>query len=173
MEITGMFLASSHVDCVSNSRSLPKPTNPQRNKNGWNRTFAIMYRPWLPSETAAWARYDASPSTIFSETAFNQTWTSIAVLYNPSMPLHRDMNMIGYAKVESGSKMTTDKQGHCWRRKAVRSCYVERGLTCMTKPFRSMLGNITCLKSIAEICGLLPHIRLKRTNMLMNLTSRN
>ena len=35
-------------------------------------------------------------------------------------------------KVESGSKMTTDKQRHCWRRKAVRSCYVERGLTCMT-----------------------------------------
>ena len=28
----------------------------------------------------------------------NQTWTSIAVLYNPSMPLHRDiLNMIGHA----------------------------------------------------------------------------
>ena len=30
----------------------------------------------------------ASPSTIFPERRFpNQTWTSIAVLYNPSMPL--------------------------------------------------------------------------------------
>ena len=114
----------------------------------------------------------------------NQTWTSIAVLYNPSMPLHRDiLNMTGHANhaITLGNFMegrvwiedTTDKQRRCWRRKAVRSCYVERGLTCMTKPFRSMLGNITCLKSIAEICGLLPHIRLKRTNMLMNLTSRN
>ena len=28
----------------------------------------------------------------------SQTWTSIAVLYNPSMPLHRDiLNMIGHA----------------------------------------------------------------------------
>ena len=105
------------------------------------------------------------------------------MLYNPSMPLHRDvLNMIGHANhaitlgnfmVESGSKMKTDKQRHCWKRKAVRSCYAERGLTCMTSPFRSMLGNITCLRSIAERCGLLPHIRLKHTNMLMNLTSLN
>ena len=35
-----------------------------------------------------------------------------------------------------------------------------------------MKTNITCLKSIAETCGLLPHIHLKHTNMLMNLTSR-
>ena len=28
----------------------------------------------------------------------SKTWTSIAVLYNPSMPLHRDiLNMIGHA----------------------------------------------------------------------------
>ena len=33
--------------------------------------------------------------------------------------------------------MKTDKQRHCWKRKAVRSCYAERGLTCMTSPFRS------------------------------------
>ena len=36
------------------------------------------------------------------------------------------------------------------------------------KPFRSMLGNITCLRSIAETCGLLPHIRLKHTNISNN-----
>ena len=32
----------------------------------------------------------------------SKTWTSIAVLYNPSMPLHRDiLNMIGHATTPS------------------------------------------------------------------------
>ena len=46
-------------------------------------------------------------------------------------------------KVESGSKTTTDKGiAGDEKKKAVRSCNVERGSTCMTKPFRSMLENI-------------------------------
>ena len=37
-------------------------------------------------------------SRMFRERFPSQTWTSIAVLYNPSMPLHRDiLNMIGHA----------------------------------------------------------------------------
>ena len=53
-------------------------------------------------------------------------------------------------KVESGSKMKKTSNGITGNEKTVRSCLVERGLTCMTSPFLSMLGNITCLKSIAE-----------------------
>ena len=34
-----------------------------------------------------------------------------------------------------------------------------------------MLGNIRCWKSIAETCGLLQHIRLKRSSMLLLRTS--
>ena len=34
-----------------------------------------------------------------------------------------------------------------------------------------MLGNIICWKSIAETCGLLQHIRLKRSSMLLLRTS--
>ena len=100
-----------------------------------------------------------------------QTWTSIAVLYNPSQttPLLWETSW----KVASGLKMKTDKQRHCCKQKAVKNCYAERGLTCMTRPFRSMHGNIICWKSIVEICGLLPHTRLKHTNRLTNLTSRN
>ena len=85
------------------------------------------------------------PSTFRREPFPNQTWTSIAALYNPSMPLHRDMlNVLEHAnhaitlgiswKVESGSKMKTDGQATALlKTKAVRSYNVERGLTCMDK----------------------------------------
>ena len=55
----------------------------------------------------------------------SKTWTSIAVLYNPSMPLHRDiLNMTGHANPavalgnflegdEFGLKMKTGKQRLC------------------------------------------------------------
>ena len=54
----------------------------------------------------------------------SKTWTSIAVLYNPSMPLHRDiLNMIGHAnhavalgnflEGRVGLKMKTGKQRPC------------------------------------------------------------
>ena len=90
-----------------------------------------------------------------------QTWTSIAVLYNPSMPLHRDiLNMIGHANhaitlgnFMEGRVWIEDENGQATAlletKKALRSCYAERGLTCMTSPFRSMLGNITCLRNSA------------------------
>ena len=48
---------------------------------------------------------------------------------------------------------------------------MERGPTCMMLQLRSMLGNIICWKSIAETCGLLQHIRLKRSSMLLRRTS--
>ena len=41
---------------------------------------------------------------------------------------------------------------------------MERESTCMMLQLRSMLGNIICWKSIAETCGLLQHIRLKRSS---------
>ena len=41
----------------------------------------------------------------------------------------------------------------------------------MMLQLRSMLGNIICWKSIAETCGLLQHIRLKRSSMLLRRTS--
>ena len=52
-----------------------------------------------------------------------------------------------------------------------RSCFMERGSTCMMLQLRSMLGNIICWKSIAETCGLLQHKRLKRSSMLLLRTS--
>eukprot|EP00439_Symbiodinium_sp_Y106_P058404 s4987_g8.t1 len=58
-----------------------------------------------------------------------QTWTSIAVLYNPSMPLHRRRRV--WLEDENG------QQRHCWKQKAVKNSCAERGLTCMTRPFRS------------------------------------
>ena len=48
---------------------------------------------------------------------------------------------------------------------------MERGSTCMMLQLRSMLGNVICWKSIAETCGLLQHIRLKRSGMLLRRTS--
>ena len=48
---------------------------------------------------------------------------------------------------------------------------MERGSTCMMLQLRSMLGNIICWKSIAETCGLLQHIHLKRSSMLLLRTS--
>ena len=105
----------------------------------------------------------------------SKTWTSIAVLYNPSMPLHRDiLNMIGHANhavalgnILEGRVWIEDENGQsndCARNKKMdRSCFMERGSTCMMLQLRSMLGNITCWKSIAETCGLLRHIRFKRS----------
>ena len=43
----------------------------------------------------------------------NQTWTSIAVLYNPSMPLHRDiLNMIGH--VNHAITLGNFMEGRVW-----------------------------------------------------------
>ena len=41
----------------------------------------------------------------------------------------------------------------------------------MMLQLRSMLGNIICWKRIAETCGLLQHIRLKRSSMQLLRTS--
>ena len=114
----------------------------------------------------------------------NQTWTSIAVLYNPSMPLHRDiLNLKGHANhaitlgnFMEGRVWVEDENGQATallETKSGQKLLRGTGLTCMTKPLHSMLGNITCWKSIVETCGLLPHTRLKHTDMLMNFTSRN
>ena len=94
----------------------------------------------------------------------NQTWTSIAVLYNPSMPLHRDiLNMIGHANhaitlgnFMEGRVWIEDENGQATallETKSGQKLLRGRGLTCMTKAFRSMLGNITCLKSPREHVG--------------------
>ena len=63
------------------------------------------------------------------------------------MPLNRDILNMDHAnhaitlsdfmEDRVGSKMQTDRQQHCWKRKAVRSCYAERGSTCMKNLFRS------------------------------------
>ena len=42
----------------------------------------------------------------------------------------------------------------------------------MMLQLRSMLGNIICWKSIAETCGLLQHIRFKRSSMLLLRTQQ-
>ena len=81
----------------------------------------------------------------------SKTWTSIAVLYNPSMPLHRD---ILFWKDEFGLKMKTGKHD-CARNK---------------KWIEAASWNVDRWKSIAE-CGLLQHIRLKRSSMLLRRTS--
>ena len=112
----------------------------------------------------------------------SKTWTSIAVLYNPSMPLHRDiLNMIGHANHAvalgnflEGRVWIEDENGQATtvlETKKDRSCFMVRGSTCMMLQLRSMLGNIICWKSIAETCGLLQHIRLKRSSMLLLRTS--
>ena len=112
----------------------------------------------------------------------SKTWTSIAVLYNPSMPLHRDiLNMIGHANHAvalgnflEGRVWIEDENGQATtvlETKMDRSCFMERGSTCMMLQLRSMLGNIICWKSIAETCELLQHKRLKRSSMLLLRTS--
>ena len=83
----------------------------------------------------------------------SKTWTSIAVLYNPSMPLHRDLlNMIGHANHAvalgnflEGRVWIEDENGQATtvlETKMDRSCFMERGSTCMMLQLRSMLGNI-------------------------------
>ena len=98
------------------------------------------------------------------------------------MPLHRDiLNMIGHANhaitlgnFMEGRVWIEDENGQAAALLETKSGQkLLRGTWVDTSPSRSMLGNITCLRSIAETCGLLPHIRLKHTNMLMNLTSLN
>ena len=101
----------------------------------------------------------------------SKTWTSIAVLYNPSMPLHRDiLNMIGHANhaVALGNFL----EGRVWiedeNGQATTVLETKNG---QMLQLRSMLGNIICWKSIAETCGLLQHTRLKRSSMLLLRTS--
>ena len=55
------------------------------------------------------------------------------------------------------------------RSKYIQQIQVRSATFCGT--LRSMLGNIICWKSIAETCGLLQHIRLKHTSMLLLATS--
>ena len=79
-----------------------------------------------------------------------QTWTSIAVLYNPSMSLHRDiLKMKGHANhaitlgnFMEGRVRVEDENGQATallETKNGQKCCAERELTCMTRLFRSIL----------------------------------
>ena len=77
------------------------------------------------------------------------------------------VNMIGHANHAvalgnflEGRVWIEDENGQATtvlETKMDRSCFMERGSTCMMLQLRSMLGNIVCKKSIAETCELLQH----------------
>ena len=112
----------------------------------------------------------------------SKTWTSIAVLYNPSMPLHRDiLNMIGHANHAvalgnflEGRVWIEDENGQATTvletkngQKLLHGTWIDMH----DAPVTFNARKYHMLESIAETCGLLQHIHLKRSSMLLLRTS--
>eukprot|EP00439_Symbiodinium_sp_Y106_P001077 s6684_g1.t1 len=111
-----------------------------------------------------------------------QTWTSIAILYNPSMPLHRDvLNMFGHAN--HGMTLGNFMEGRVWiedeNGQATALLETKSGQQVLRGTWVDMHDKSVSFnarkyhmleKHSRKTCGLLPHTRLKHTNMLMNLT---
>ena len=103
------------------------------------------------------------------------------MLYNPSMPLHRDiLNMIGHANhaVALGNFL----EGRVWiedeNGQATTVLETKNGQKLLHGTWIDMHdapvtfnARISYAKRIAETCGLLQHIRLKRSSMLLLRTA--
>ena len=112
----------------------------------------------------------------------SKTWTSIAVLYNPSMPLHRDiLNMIGHANHAvalgnflEGRVWIEDENGQATTvletkngQKLLHGTWIDMH----DAPVTFNARKYHMLEKHAETCGLLQHIRLKCSSMLLRRTS--
>ena len=130
------------------------------------------------------ASLDTAASLACLERLPNQTWTSIAVLYNPSMLLHRDiLNMIGHANhaitlgnFMEGRVWIEDENGQATAlletksgQKLLRGTWVDMH----DKPVSFNARKYHMLEKHRGNMWALAAIRLKHTNMLMNLMSLN